>query len=164
MNPVKRPVAVAALTLAFLAGCAPTPPAQSPEEQLVNITEARDALRALLDETKALVGGGEWESRVSGARGCTLADGSQGVAIQVTELSSEGSSDKAQAISDVKHLWGQNGVTASEERDDESGLSIAHLGDVGYTLEFRAGDDSMSVGGVTACLPGDRREVNDQLG
>ena len=129
----------------------------------MKITEARDTLRALLDETKALVGGGEWESRVSGARGCTLADGSEGVAIQVTELSSLGSSDKAQAVSDVKQLWGQNGVTASEERDDETGLSIVHLGELGYTLEFRAGDDSMAVGGVTSCLPGDRRAVNDEL-
>ena len=148
-----------------LAGCLPTAPNVEPTTEVSDMSaeNARDELRAVVEELKAIAGGGTWEASVDGARPCDLGDGSTGAQFPVFTMSGEGASDVAGSLEAMKAAFAERGYTPVDEREDVSGLSITYLGELGFTMQYRVATDRRVLSATTTCVVGDSGEINERL-
>jgi len=158
-------IALSIVVAMTMGGCLPTAPNPEPTTEVSDMSaeNARDELTAVVEEFKAIAGGGTWEASVDGARPCDLGGGSTGAQFPVFTMSNEGADDVEGSLEAMKAAFAERGYTPVEERDDVSGLSITYLGELGFTMQYRVAADRRVLSATTTCVVGDSGEINRRL-
>ena len=153
MNRRRWPTALVAVAISLsLVACQGTVGSTTPMEDLMTPQESRDDLTAVFENAQSLVGG-EWQVQTDDApRPCRLVNGTEGV--QFSQFRYAGSTmSTADAVSLITAEWETLGFELSS-REDTGAVTLTRVfatASDGRNLQFTAGENSMTLEGVSAC-------------
>ena len=165
-------VVLALATLLTLTGCALPAPLIGKATPSMTSTyptpdETREKMLAIVEATRTLIGGTDWEIQGDSYSGCPLGDGSEGAeyirqeGIIRTVLDAKALSKK---IADLWESHGYHGVTIKPLPDPIPGFDITYGMDANRVLlTVTITDYSATIHVSGGCIPGDSSDLTNAL-
>jgi hypothetical protein len=164
-----RIIGLVALVVVVLAGCAPSASTAEPEDTMTDYQDARSELIELLDQLQAVVPG-EWTETEFGARSCALPDGGAGAQSSIQRLGPAVAAgterDAADAMIAVLAAAGYESSSSEDPVDGglviRGGYPASGTDTNGFGIRFGVSPNGSTLDSMSACVPGDANEINEQ--